>query len=83
MILQKKKPFVYKRGLLQIEYEKINMMLDLVWYVEIANNNGSFKILIIENQDWEKTLKIQSSKSQKTITEKLVNILNKMSKAII
>ena len=72
-----------KEDLLQIEFEKLNVILDLGWYGEIANNNGSFKIFIIENQDWEKPLKIESSKSQKTITEKLINILNEMNKACI
>jgi len=72
-----------KEDLLQIEFEKLNLILDLGWYGEITNNNGSFKIFVIKNHDWENPLKIESSKSQKVINAKLNNILVEINKACI
>ena len=61
--------------LLQIEFDYSNLTIDLGWYGEISSNIGEFKIYVIENEDWENPLKIENSKSQKKITEKLEQIL--------
>jgi len=61
--------------LLQIEFDYSNLIIDLGWYGEIYSNRGEFKIHVIENEDWENPLKIENSKSQKIIKEKLECIL--------
>ena len=61
--------------LLQIQFDYSNLTIDLGWYGEISSNKGEFKIYVIENEDWDNPLKIENSKSQKIITEKLELIL--------
>jgi hypothetical protein len=64
--------------LLQIEVGNQNLIIDLGWYGEIHGNQGEFKLFVIKNQDWEKPLVTESSKSQKSITKKLENILKEL-----
>lgn len=61
--------------LLQIELDYSNLIIDLGWYGEIFSNKGEFKVYVIENEDWDNPLKVEKSKSQKIITEKLEMIL--------
>jgi len=63
------------QDLLQIEFDYSNLIIDLGWYGEISSNNGEFKVYVIENKDWDNPLKIEKSKSQKIINEKLELIL--------
>lgn len=44
---EEKNLFYLNEDLLQIEFEKLNLILDLGWYGEIANNKGSFKIFVV------------------------------------
>ncbi|MGX7666722.1 hypothetical protein [Flavobacterium pedocola] len=61
--------------LLQLKNEKLNLIIDLGWYGEIYSNKGTFKLYVIENQDWENPVITEASKSQKIITEKLEKLL--------
>lgn len=61
--------------LLQIHSESKNITIDLRWYGDLSNNKGFFKIYVVKNQDWENPLKIEKSKSQKEISEKLITII--------
>ena len=65
--------FYLSEDLLQIEVG--NLIIDLGWYGEIWNNDGEFKIFVVENQHWENPIRTESSKSQKIIKEILENIL--------
>jgi len=67
--------FNLTEDLLQIEFEYSNLIVDLGWYGETSNNNGVFKIFVIENYDWDNPIRIEISKSQKLINEKLKLIL--------
>ena len=66
--------------LLQIEFEKSNLIIDLGWYGDILKNIGAFKIYVIEHINWEKPIKVEESKSQIIITKKLERILLEYSK---
>ena len=70
-----------KEDLLQIEFESLNLIIDLGWYGDISKNVGNFKIYIIQNQNWENPIKVKSSKSQKTITKKLIEYLKELNQA--
>lgn len=72
--------FYLTEDLLQIEFIKLNLILDLGWYGDIGTNKGSFKIFLIKNKDWENPIKIESSKSQKVINTKLNTILDEIKK---
>lgn len=61
--------------LLQIEFASLNIIVDLGWYGDFETNDGYFKIFVIKNSDWENPLRIEISKSQSIITEKLEQIL--------
>lgn len=61
--------------LLQIEFANLHIIVDLGWYGEVVTNDGCFKIFVVKNRDWENPLRIEASKSQKIITEKLTQIL--------
>ncbi|WP_298140813.1 hypothetical protein [Flavobacterium sp.] len=61
--------------LLQIEFVKSNIVVDLGWYGDFETNNEYFKIVVLKNSDWENPLKIEISKSQRKINEKLNAIL--------
>lgn len=61
--------------LLQIEFDYTNMIIDLGWYEDVSSSKGEFKIYVIKNRDWDNPIKIENSKSQKIITEKLELIL--------
>lgn len=67
--------FNLAEDLLQIEFDYSDLVIDLGWYGDISTNDGEFKIYVIENMDWENPIRIEKSKSQKTITEKLELIL--------
>ena len=73
--------FYLTEDLLRIEFDYSNLTIDLGWYGEITYNNGEFKIYIIENEDWDNPLRIENSKSQKIITEKLELILLEIHKS--
>jgi hypothetical protein len=78
---EEKNLFYLKEDLLQIEFEKLNLIIDLGWYGEISKNNGNFKIFVVENQDWENPRKVEVSSSQKKIFEKLSAIIEEINKA--
>ena len=72
---EEKNLFYLWEDLLQIGFEYSNLIIDLGWYGEISSNIGEFRILVIENQNWENPLKVVKSKSQENITKKLDKLL--------
>ena len=77
---EEKNLYYLTEDLLQIEIESLNLIIDLGWYGEISNNNGEFKIFVVESKDWENPSFTESSKSQIIIKEKLEKIIEKLSK---
>lgn len=69
--------------LLQIEFENSNIVVDLGWYGDFETNDGYFKIIVLKNDDWDSPLRIEISKSQRNITEKLEQILMEINKVEI
>ncbi len=67
--------FYLSEDLLQIEIEHLNIVIDLGWYGELFSNQGSFKIFVVKNNDWENPIITEISKSQRVIKDKLENIL--------
>jgi len=67
--------YYLNEDLLQVEFEDLNLVVDLGWYGEISSNKGEFKIYVIKDKNWESPLKIESSKSQIEISSKLQKIL--------
>ncbi|WP_282043426.1 hypothetical protein [Winogradskyella flava] len=72
---EEKNLFYLWEDLLQIEFEHSHLIIDLGWYGEISSNDGEFRILVVENENWEEPLKLVNSKSQKIITSELDKIL--------
>ena len=64
--------------LLQLEFEDNNLTVDLGWYGEISTNKGFFKVIVIQNDNWDSPLCTETSESQKVITEKLEGILTSL-----
>ena len=81
--IEDKNLFYLKEDLMQIEFDNLNLIIDLGWYGDVSNNKGKFKIFVIENQNWENPLKIESSYSQKEIVEKLNIVLDEINKACL
>lgn len=61
--------------LLQLEFEHTNIVIDLGWYENISATDGEFRIFVIQNMNWEKPLRVETSKSQKRIYKKLEMLL--------
>jgi len=66
--------------LLQIEFEELDLIVDLGWYGGISNKKGLFKIHIIKDSNWENPIKIETSTSQLIIVKKLEDILSLLNK---
>jgi hypothetical protein len=62
--------------LLQCKFEENNMIIDLGWYGNIAENKGGFKIQMIKDQNWEIPFNVVHSKSVDETMEILIKILN-------
>ncbi|MEM0577290.1 hypothetical protein [Flavobacterium polysaccharolyticum] len=78
---EKRSLYNLAEDLLQIEFRNSNIVVDLGWYGDFETNDGCFKIIVLKNDDWDSPLRIETSKSQRIITEKLEQILigiNKM-----
>lgn len=71
---EEKSQYNLSEDLLQIEFVSLNIIVDLGWYGNVETNDGYFKIFIVKNSDWENPLRIEISKSQSIITEKLEQI---------
>ncbi|MDO6803769.1 hypothetical protein Q4595_15050 [Wenyingzhuangia sp. 1_MG-2023] len=61
--------------LFQCTFPEENIVIDLGWYGDIANNKGEFKLYMIQNENWEIPLKVFQSKSLKEIKSTLLKIL--------
>lgn len=61
--------------LLQCKFEEDDMIIDLGWYGNIADNQGEFKIQMIQNENWEIPFKVFHSKSVHEIKEILIKVL--------
>lgn len=62
--------------LLQCKFEEDNMIIDLGWYGNIADNDGGFKIQMIKDQNWEIPFNVIHSKSVVEVKDILIKILN-------
>ncbi len=63
-----------EEDLLQITISN-SILIDLGWYGNFETNEGSFKIYVIKNNDWDNPIRIESSKSQIEISRKIEMIL--------
>lgn len=61
--------------LLQCKFPEDDILIDLGWYGNIADNKGEFQIQIIKNENWEMPLNTSYSKSVIEIKEILDKIL--------
>ncbi len=61
--------------LLQCEFPKENIIIDLGWYGNIKTNQGEFRIYIIQNENWEIPFNVIYSKSVEETKEYLDKIL--------
>ena len=75
---EEKSLFYLQEDLLQIVFEDLDFIVDLGWYGDVLKNIGEFKIFIIKGSDWDNPIKIETSKSQKTITQNLEMILSEI-----
>jgi len=65
-----------QEDLFQTTNESTGITIDLGWYGNVITNEGSFKIYIVKDFDWEKPVKIIESKSVQEIHIRLVKELS-------
>lgn len=70
----------FTQDILQIKYtfKKINLMIDLGWYPE-TEFNGTFRLEVIKDKEWDNPLETFESRSKKEIVEKIEKIIDKIS----
>ncbi|MCY9663382.1 hypothetical protein P5G65_36380 [Paenibacillus chondroitinus] len=56
--------------LLQFTNSKFNLVLDLGWYPN-SDKNGTYKLFLIKNYNWENPLEYFESRNTKAIVEKI------------
>ncbi len=69
--------FSFKEDILQVEFDD-NFLLDVGWYPEMEEN-GSFTVLAIKNNNWTKPflkLKCRTLSELKDVIEKAVTFIN-------
>ena len=64
-----------KEDLLQCTFPEEDVVIDLGWYGDIHANKGEFKILVIQNENWEIPINTLYSKSAKEVRSILTKIL--------
>lgn len=66
----------FTQDILQMKYtfKKINLIIDLGWYPE-TEVDGTFRLELIKNKDWENPIKTFESRSKKQIVEKVEEII--------
>ncbi|PTT32561.1 hypothetical protein [Pseudomonas sp. HMWF021] len=65
-----------KEDLLQASFPS-GQILDIGWYPEFSEN-GSFKILLISNRDWDSPTYSETAKTWKSLGKALKNALKRM-----
>ena len=68
---------LFLQDLLQLKHEAYGIIIDLGWTPE-ADPDGSYKLTVIENQDWHNPLFIYRSKNKDDIVEKINHWLSKI-----
>ncbi len=64
----------FKESLLQIENERLGLLIDLGWYPEF-DISGRFTLLLIKDRNWQKPLLLFESQCKKEMIEKIKEIL--------
>ncbi|MFF2450751.1 hypothetical protein ACFVSW_27365 [Neobacillus sp. NPDC058068] len=60
----------FVEDLLQLTNSKNNLVLDLGWYLD-SDKNGTYKLFLIKDYDWEKPLEYFESRNTKAIVDKI------------
>ena len=58
----------YKQDMLNIEYNEGAYQLDVGWY-SCFNPSGTFKIVVIKDNDWETPVKIERCREMRELVE--------------
>ena len=66
--------------LFQAVYESTNLLVDLGWYGDTSQRAGAFKIMVLNNQDWDNPLFEGSAKSSAEIKNMLNDVLGMVAK---
>ena len=58
----------FTEDLLQLSNSRFNLVIDLGWYGDI---NGTYKLFLVKNCNWEKPLEVVSTRNPAVIIEKI------------
>jgi hypothetical protein len=65
----------FVEDLLQFTNNKFNLVLDLGWYPN-SDKNGTYKLFLIKNYNWENPLEYFESRDTKAIVDKIEYWIN-------
>ena len=61
--------------LVHLSYNTKGLIIDLGWYGDLIQNDGAFKIYLIQNGDWENPIEEFESESIMVIYKKLLELI--------
>ncbi len=70
----------FTQDILQLEYifKEAILIVDLGWYPE-TEINGTFRLMLIKDEEWESPLEVFESKNKEEIVEKIEKIIEDIS----
>ena len=70
----------FTQDILQLKYlfRKVKLIVDLGWYPE-TEIDGTFRLVVIKNEEWENPLEVFESRSKAEIVEKIEKIIEDIS----
>ncbi len=76
--LSSESAYELSEDLLQIEFPNQNLLIDVGWYNPFKTKQGVFRLVIIQNMDWEKPLFKQNFRKINTLKQKISQLINKI-----
>jgi hypothetical protein len=65
---------ILQEDLIQIKISSTDMLLDVGWYPS-EDINGAFKIMLIKQHDWDKPIRVQTTKNINELKKIIFNML--------
>jgi hypothetical protein len=61
----------FTEDIMQLVNRRFNLCIDLGWY--LSNENGTFRLYMIKDNDWEKPLEVFESRDRFEVVEQIEN----------